>query len=135
MTSRQLLQQALEALEYAAEHVYSETNDDVIGAAITTLRAKVEELTRQAEPGYWRKCHDIAEATNVALRKQVEELTQQLQTATNAALSLDEKLASMTQNCFEAEVAELKETLTIRVNQLANVTLRMRELEAKWGIK
>ncbi len=47
-----LLQQALEALEYAADKVYCETNDDAIGTAITAIRAHLDN-TKDVEPIAW----------------------------------------------------------------------------------
>jgi chromosome segregation ATPase len=61
---------------------------------ITTLRAKVEELNEQV----------------IALAYGCDEKAEQLQTATNAALSLDEKLAAATQerNRFERHAKVLQ---------------------------
>jgi len=47
--SRELLMQALSALEYAAERVYSETNDDAIGTAITAIRAHLATPEQDAD--------------------------------------------------------------------------------------
>jgi uncharacterized protein (UPF0212 family) len=55
--SRALLQQALKALEYAADKVYCETNDDAIGTAITAIRKELETIpldnTKEQEPVAW----------------------------------------------------------------------------------
>jgi hypothetical protein len=81
--SREILTQALEALEYAAERVYSETNDDAIGTAITAIRAHLdapeqEPVAKCTESDQWnckycnktKTCAALADPRNHGTPKQ-----------------------------------------------------------------
>jgi hypothetical protein len=48
MKDKELMQQALDALEYAAEQVFCENDDDLIGRAISPLRERL------AQPRQWQ---------------------------------------------------------------------------------
>jgi hypothetical protein len=46
------MKQALEALDYAAENIYSKLDDDIIGVAKVSLRQAIEQAEKQ-EPVRW----------------------------------------------------------------------------------
>jgi hypothetical protein len=64
------LKQALEALEYAADEVYCEANDDAIGTAIAAIRAHLDN-TKDVEPVAWMgeyNINDIRDHYTVVMR-------------------------------------------------------------------